>query len=105
MPFKHQHMLLQEFCLKLPRGVSAGLRLDCCVGCAARLMKCSTIVPCLHVQTTAFPRLACELPASLVVLITRRLPNFIARHPLLGIHLSDRLRPGEQTSTPVQGGY
>lgn len=51
------------------------------VGCAARFMKCSTIVPCLHVQTTAFPRLACELPASLVVLIARRLSVFIAKRP------------------------
>lgn len=84
-------------CTGLPTGLGLGGR----VGCAARFMECSTIVPCLHVQTTAFPRLACELPAFLVVLIAMRLPVFIARRPSIKIHPSDKLRPRAQTSSPV----
>lgn len=74
------------------------------MGCAARFMRCSTIVPCLHVQTTAFPRLACELTAFLVVLIAKHLPVPIAIRPLVEIHPSDKLRPLVQKSSPVDRG-
>lgn len=87
-----QPSLVLGICTGLPTGFGLAGR----VGCAARFMKCSTIVPCLHVQTTAFPRLACELPASSVVLIARRLPVFIARRPPTGIHPSDKLEPWAQ---------